>query len=133
MHHRKAYMYINFQQNRVSRSIKTVHTNLLAKHRKLHKVATCNSHFEKSRLTGMNCPHSRHSSRFGDQSHYHEKNVFPQTTDGWTYGRRDRQTDGQTSCTTTTDSFFEKRKNTKKCMIQIRVFFEKENNIKMRL
>ena len=31
MHHRKTYMYINFQQNRVSRSVKTVHTNLFAK------------------------------------------------------------------------------------------------------
>ena len=28
MHHRKTYMYINFQQNRVSISVKTVHTNL---------------------------------------------------------------------------------------------------------
>ena len=35
MHYRKTYMYINFQQNRVSRSVKkllkTVHTNLFAK------------------------------------------------------------------------------------------------------
>ena len=31
MHHRKTYMYINFQQNRVSRSVKNVHTNLFAK------------------------------------------------------------------------------------------------------
>ena len=31
MHHRNAYMYINFQQNRDSGSIKPVHTNLLAK------------------------------------------------------------------------------------------------------
>ena len=31
MHHRETYMYMNFQQNRVSRSIKTVHTNLFAK------------------------------------------------------------------------------------------------------
>ena len=31
MHRRKAYMYINFQQNRVSRSVKTVHINLFAK------------------------------------------------------------------------------------------------------
>ena len=30
MHHRKTYMNINFQQNRVSRSVKTVHTNLFA-------------------------------------------------------------------------------------------------------
>ena len=31
MHHRRTYMYINFQQKRVSRSVKTVHTNLFAK------------------------------------------------------------------------------------------------------
>ena len=31
MHHRKTYMYINFQQNRVSRSVKSVHTNVFAK------------------------------------------------------------------------------------------------------
>ena len=31
MHHRKTYMYINFQQNPVSRSVKTVHTNLFCK------------------------------------------------------------------------------------------------------
>ena len=31
MHHRKTYMYINFHQNRVSRSVKNVHTNLFAK------------------------------------------------------------------------------------------------------
>ena len=30
MHH-KTYMYTNFQKNRVSRSVKTVHTNLFAK------------------------------------------------------------------------------------------------------
>ena len=47
MHHRKTYMHINFQQNRVSRSVKTVHTNLFAKKCKLHKFATTNSNFEK--------------------------------------------------------------------------------------
>ena len=31
MHHRKTYMYTNFQQNRVSTSAETVHTNLFAK------------------------------------------------------------------------------------------------------
>ena len=30
MHHRKTYMYINFQQNQVSRSVKYVDTNLFA-------------------------------------------------------------------------------------------------------
>ena len=47
MHHRKTYMHINFQQNRVRRSVKTVHTNLFAKNYKLHKFATTNSNFEK--------------------------------------------------------------------------------------
>ena len=31
INHRKMYMYINFQQNWVSRSVKNVHTNLFAK------------------------------------------------------------------------------------------------------
>ena len=31
MHHRKTYMYINFQQNRVSRLVKTAHTSYLQK------------------------------------------------------------------------------------------------------
>ena len=34
MHHREMYMYINFQQNCVSRSVKTKHTNLFAKNYK---------------------------------------------------------------------------------------------------
>ena len=46
MHYRTTYMHSNFQQNRVSRSVKTVHTNLLAKQRKLHIFATCNSNLE---------------------------------------------------------------------------------------
>ena len=47
MHHHKTYMYINFQQHLVGRSIKTVHTNLFEKNLKLHKFATTNSKFEK--------------------------------------------------------------------------------------
>ena len=47
MNHHKTYMYINFQQNRVCRSVKTVHTNLFTKNRKLHKFAATNSNFEK--------------------------------------------------------------------------------------
>ena len=43
-------MYINFQQNRVNRSVKTVHTNIFEKKCKLHKFATTNSNFEKNRL-----------------------------------------------------------------------------------
>ena len=40
-------MYINFQQNLVNRSVIIVHTNLFAKNRKLHKLATTNSNFHK--------------------------------------------------------------------------------------
>ena len=47
MHHRITYMYINFQQNRSSRSVKAVHTIIFANNRKLHKFATTNSNFEK--------------------------------------------------------------------------------------
>ena len=40
MHHRIMYMYVNFQQNWISRSVKTVRTNIFAKNCKLHKFAT---------------------------------------------------------------------------------------------
>ena len=43
-------MYIDFQQNRVCRSVKTVHTNLFAQYRKFHKFATTNSNFEKKTI-----------------------------------------------------------------------------------
>ena len=47
MHHRITSMYIKFQQNRVSRSVKIVRTNILQKNSKLHKFATTNSNFDK--------------------------------------------------------------------------------------
>ena len=50
MHHRITYMYLNIQQIRVSRSVKTVHTNIFANNCKLHKFATTNSNFEKKRI-----------------------------------------------------------------------------------
>ena len=53
MCHRKTYMYINFNQTRVSRSVKTVHTNLFAKKGKLHKLVTTNSNFEKNNFLNM--------------------------------------------------------------------------------
>ena len=46
-------MYINFQQNRVNRSVMTVHTNLFAKNRKLYKFATTNSNVYKSTISDM--------------------------------------------------------------------------------
>ena len=50
MRDRKKYMYINFQQNRVCRSVKTVHISLFAQYRMLHKFATTNSNFERNHI-----------------------------------------------------------------------------------
>ena len=47
MHHRITCMYTNFQQNRLSRPVKTVHANLFAKTRKLDKFATINNNLIK--------------------------------------------------------------------------------------
>ena len=49
MRHHKTYMYINFQQNRVNRSVLTACTQLYSpKKYKLHKFATTNSNFKKN-------------------------------------------------------------------------------------
>ena len=58
MHHRKTYMYINVQQNRVSRSVKTVHANLFAK--------ICNLQLEFRKITpfGHALPPNGHSGNF---------------------------------------------------------------------
>ena len=47
MHDRITYMYINSWQIRVSRSVKTVHTNMFANNHKLHKFATTNDNLKK--------------------------------------------------------------------------------------
>ena len=57
-------MYINFQQNRVSRSVKTVHTNLLAKICKLHKICNLQLEFRKITPFGHAIPPHGHSGRF---------------------------------------------------------------------
>ena len=56
MHHRITYLHINFQQNRVSRSVKTVHTNLFAKN--------CKLEFRKIKPFGHALPPHGHSGRF---------------------------------------------------------------------
>ena len=59
MHLHKEYMtYIDFQQNRVCRSVKTVHTNLFAK--------ICNLQLEFRKITpfGHALPPHGHSGRF---------------------------------------------------------------------
>ena len=50
MHHCITYMYIHFQQNLVSRLVKTVYTNLFAKHRELHKFTYYQIVILKNRL-----------------------------------------------------------------------------------
>ena len=98
MHHRITYLYINFQQNRVYRSVKTVHTNLFAiRISKNQAFRTCTT---PSRTSG---PILRSIGLLD--------NELPQKENISTDDRRtDRRTDGQTSRTTTIGSFFEKRK-----------------------
>ena len=50
MHYCITYMYINFQQTRFSKSVQTVHTNIFANNRNLHKFATTNNNFEKKMI-----------------------------------------------------------------------------------
>ena len=67
MRHRKTYMYVNFQQNRVSRSVKIVRTNIIAKNCKSYKFATANSNFLKSTLSDMH--HQKiHAYQFSTKS-----------------------------------------------------------------
>ena len=46
-------MYNDFQENRVCRSVKTVHTNLFALYGKLHKFATIDSNLKKKNCLEM--------------------------------------------------------------------------------
>ena len=136
MHHRKTYMYNNFQQNRVGRSVKTVHTNLFAKFlicinlqlairiSKNHAFRTCTAPSRSFRpilrstgLLDIEIPRKEIIStddRLTDRQ-------TDRPTDGQTDGRTDGQTDRRfkvgipmisgSSRTTTIGSFFEKRKN----------------------
>ena len=56
MHQRITNMSINFQQNRVSRSVKTGYTNIFAKYRKLRRFVTCNMNFVIKLLSDMHNP-----------------------------------------------------------------------------
>ena len=73
MHHHVTYIYINFQQNRTSRSVKTVHTNLFANNRKLHKFVTCNSNFETKLFSDIHNPNVNIKAEFENNrpSRYH--------------------------------------------------------------
>ena len=92
MHHRKTYMYNNFQQNRVSRSVKTMHrpTDLFAKNFNLHKFVTCSLNFRKLRLSDMHCALTDIQADFEINRHVRYRNTAKRN-----YFHR-RQTDGQT-------------------------------------
>ena len=50
MHHHKMYLYINFQQNRVKRSVITVHTSLFAKKSQVAQICNYQGYFPKNLL-----------------------------------------------------------------------------------
>ena len=107
MHHRITYLHINFQQNRVSRFVKTVHTNLFAiRISKNQAFRTCTTPSRTFR------PILR-SIGLLDNELPRKENISTddRRTDRRTDGQTDGRTDGQTSRTTTIGSFFEKRKN----------------------
>ena len=64
MHHRITYLYINLQQNRVSRSVKTVHTNLFAKILKIALICNLQLEFQNITPFGHVPPPNGHSGRF---------------------------------------------------------------------
>ena len=94
MHRRKTYMYNNFQQNRVSGSVKTVYINLFS------KLQLELEFKKKSRLSNMHCPLTDSQADFEINRPVRYRNtakkLFPQTTDGQTARQTDGQTDGQT-------------------------------------
>ena len=56
MHHRKTYTFINVQQNRASRSVKTVHTILFAKFANCINLQLAIRILKKSCLSDMHYP-----------------------------------------------------------------------------
>ena len=88
-HHHKTYMYINFQQNRVSRSVKTVHTNYL-QNLQLAVSISKNHSFEWTCTTPSQTfkPMILRSIGLLDISKYRKKKLFPHTTDNFLYTRR---------------------------------------------
>ena len=65
MRHGKTYMYVNFQQNRVNRSVKTVHTNLFAKNGNCINLQLAIKISKKSRVLDMRYPITDIQANFG--------------------------------------------------------------------
>ena len=106
MHHRITYLYINFQQNRVSRFVKTVHTSLFANCINLQLAIRISKNHAFGTYTTPSQTFRPILSSIGLLG-----NELPRKEIISTDGQTDGQTDGHTSRTTTIGSFFEKRKN----------------------
>ena len=66
MLHRKTYMNVNFQQNRVNRSVKTVHTNIFAKKKEnCVNLQLAIRILKKSRFSDMHYPITNIQVNFG--------------------------------------------------------------------
>ena len=97
MHHRITYLHINFQRNRISRSVKTVHTNLFAKNCKLHQFAiriSKNQAFRTYTAPSRTFRPILRSIGLLDNELPRKENIS--TDDRRTDGQTDRRTDGQT-------------------------------------
>ena len=58
------YRPINFQQTQVSRLVQTVHTNIFANNRKLHKFATTNNNLKTKQLFRNASSYNVHVNKF---------------------------------------------------------------------
>ena len=101
-------MYNNFQQNRFSRSVKTVHTNLFAK--------ICNLQLDFRKITPFG--HAYHLTDIQADFEFNRPVRYQNTAKiNYFHGRlTDRRTDGRTdgqTSRTTIGSFSKKEKNTK--------------------
>ena len=64
MHHRTTYVHSNFQQSRVSRSVKTVHTNIFAKKLQIAQIYNLQLEFREISPFGHAPTPNGHSGRF---------------------------------------------------------------------
>ena len=79
----------------VARSVKTVHTNVFANNRKLHKFATCNTYLKKLLLSDTNHPISHIYANF--KINRLCRSVRTASQRYFYRGRTDGQTDGRTN------------------------------------
>ena len=128
-------MYIDFQQNRVCRSVKTVHTNLSAQYRKLHKFATTNSNFEEKTII-LDIYHHKMYMYINFQQNQVKTQVmtvstrYQITTNKKLLTQTDGTTDRQTYTDEQTNGHAQTDGRTDIAIDNIRYFFRREKNAK---